>query len=315
VAEAPTISVVICAYTRARWDELTDAVRSTLAQTVAALEVIVVVDHNPELFERAREDLRGARVLESTGSPGLAGARNTGAAAAGAADVIAFLDDDASAATDWLEQLASAYDGANVLGVGGRIDPLWRAPRPLWFPEEFNWVVGCSYRGLPTQRAAVRNMIGANMSVRREVLGTIGGFREELGRLRSGAGAAEETDLCIRGSQRFPAGVWLYVPSAIVSHCVGLERTTWAFFRRRCFHEGLAKAALVSGTGAAAGLQSERSYVRRVLPAGVARGLLAPLRGQRDGVRRAGAIVVGLAYTAAGYIRGRVLQRTRRSAA
>jgi glycosyltransferase involved in cell wall biosynthesis len=315
VPDAPTISVVICAYTRARWDELIEAVASTLTQTVAALEVIVVVDHNPELFERAREELDGARVLESTGSPGLAGARNTGAAAAAAADVIAFLDDDASAATDWLEQLASEYDGANVLGVGGRIDPLWQAPRPVWFPEEFNWVVGCSYRGLPTQRAAVRNMIGANMSVRREVLEAIGGFREELGRLRSGAGAAEETDLCIRGSERFPGGVWLYVPAAVVGHSVGLERTTWAFFRRRCFHEGLAKAALVSGTGASAGLESERRYVRRVLPAGVARGLLGSLRGQREDARRAAAIVVGLGYTAAGYVRGRVRQRMARPSA
>jgi GT2 family glycosyltransferase len=308
VTDAATISVVICAYTRARWDDLVGAVASALAQSVAPLEVIVVVDHNPQLLERAREELNGVRVLESTGAPGLAGARNTGAAAA-AAEVIAFLDDDASAAPDWLEQIASAYAGEHVLGVGGRIDPLWQAPRPAWFPEEFNWVVGCSYRGLPTEPAPVRNMIGANMSVRRDVLEAIGGFREELGRLRNGAGAAEETDLCIRGSARFPGGVWLYLPSAAVSHSVGVQRTTWAFFHRRCYHEGLAKAALVVGTGTSAGLESERRYVRRVLPAGVARALAGSARGERGGARRAAAIAAGLAYTAAGYARGRLWRR------
>jgi len=300
--------VVICAYTRARWDELLGAVRSTLEQTAMPLEVIVVVDNNHELFDLARQQFDGVRVIESTRDPGLAGARNSGAAAA-TGDVLAFIDDDASAARDWLAQLAGAYASEDVLGVGGRIDPLWQVPRPLWFPEEFNWVVGCSYRGLPTQPAAVRNMIGANMSVRRSVLEAIGGFREELGRTRSGAGAAEETDLCIRGSARFPGGRWMYLPSAAVSHSVSAQRATWAYFRRRCYHEGLAKAALVAGAGAAAGLESERSYVLRVLPFGVLRALAARARGERGGAERAGAITVGLAYTAVGYLRGRLGRR------
>jgi GT2 family glycosyltransferase len=309
VAEETTISVVICAYTRARWDDLLAALRSIQGQTAVAFEVIVVVDNNQELFDWARHQLDGVHVIESTRGPGLAGARNSGAAAA-TGDVVAFIDDDACAAPDWLAKLAGAYAGENVLGVGGRIDPLWQAPRPLWFPEEFNWVVGCSYRGLPTEPAAVRNMIGANMSVRRSVLEAIGGFREELGRTRSGAGAAEETDLCIRGSARFPGGRWLYLPSAAVSHSVSAQRATWAYFRRRCYHEGLAKAALVVGTGTSAGLESERRYIRRVLPSAVLRALAAGARGDRGGAGRAAAIIVGLAYTAVGYLRGRVGRRS-----
>jgi glycosyltransferase involved in cell wall biosynthesis len=298
-------SVVICAYTEERFTDLERAVASALEQTVAPLEVVVAIDNNAALLERAHGGLHGASVVANAHAAGLAGARNSGAAQT-TAPVIAFLDDDAHAARDWLERLLERYDDAAVLGAGGRIEPRWRTARPRWFPEEFDWVVGCSYRGLPVQTARVRNMIGANMSVRRDVLEAIGGFREDLGRLPSGAGAAEETDFCIRGSARFPDGHWLYVPAASVSHVVGAERTSWAYFRRRCLNEGLAKAAMVAGgAGSHGGLRSERAYVRSVLPRGVARGLLAALRGDRAGPLRSMAIVAGLAYTTLGYLRGR----------
>ena len=301
-------SVVICAYSEDRWADLERAVASALEQTAAALEVVVAIDNNAALLDRAQVGLGAASVVANEHAAGLAGARNSGAAQT-TAPVIAFLDDDACAARDWLERLLASYHDPAVLGAGGMIEPDWRTRRPRWFPEEFDWVVGCSYRGLPAHTARVRNMIGANMSVRREVLEAIGGFREDLGRLPSGAGAAEETDFCIRGQARFPDGHWLYVPAARVSHAVGAERTSWAFFRRRCVNEGLAKAAMVGGTGARAGLRSERAYVRRVLPLGVARGLLAGLRGDRGGPLRSTAILAGLTYTTLGYLRGRYFRR------
>ncbi len=295
-------SVVICAYSEERWDELVRAVDSALGQTAAAREVVVSVDHNPELLERARERFQPAvTVVANEQRAGLAGARNSGAHAT-SAPLVAFLDDDARAQPDWLEQIVQPYGDPSILGVGGRIDPDWRRPRPRWFPEEFYWVVGCSYRGLPTAPGPVRNMIGANMSVRREVFDALGGFSEDLGRL-------EETDFCIRGQRLFPDGVWLYWPRAIVSHSVAPERTTWRYFRARCFNEGVAKASMVAGTGHQAGLQSERHYVRRVLPTGLARELLRVLRGDTAGPERAAAIVTGLAYTAAGFLRGWIRRR------
>ena len=59
--------------------------------------------------------------------------------------------------------------------------PFWSANQPFWFPEEFNWVIGCTYRGMPTKNAPVRNLIGANMSVRKDVFTKVGGFRDFSG--------------------------------------------------------------------------------------------------------------------------------------
>src|SRR5215218_1588173 len=159
----PRVSVVICAYTEDRWTDLRAAVDSVRAQTAPAYEVIVVVDHNDELLARAERDLSGVRAVANSGRRGLSGARNSGIAAA-RGSIVAFLDDDATAAPDWLTQLLRPYGEARVVAVGGSVLPRWAAGRPRAFPEEFDWVVGCTYRGLRQDAGPVRNVIGANMS-------------------------------------------------------------------------------------------------------------------------------------------------------
>ena len=47
----PLVSVVICAYTEARWDDLLAAIASVRAQRDhVPLEIVVVIDHNPALL-------------------------------------------------------------------------------------------------------------------------------------------------------------------------------------------------------------------------------------------------------------------------
>jgi len=290
-----TVSVVICAYTEDRWEDIRRAVESARNQTVPPHDVVVVVDHSPGLLERANLELTGVSVVPNTQRAGLAGARNSGVEATHGA-VVAFLDDDATADPDWLAELKRGYLTQDVLGVGGRIDPNWLAARPSWFPEEFNWVVGCTYRGLPVVPSRVRNMIGANMSARRTVIDALDGFRQQLGRL-------EETDFCIRGQELFPDGEWMYWPAAHVTHSVSPERSTWTYFKARCYNEGVAKAAMVMLTSRQAGLASERSYTLKVLPSGIVREFAQIGRLDFGGAARAAAIAVGLAYTTAGYAR------------
>src|SRR6266852_6777308 len=59
------VSVVICAYTDLRWKQTQEAVRSALAQRPAPAQVLLVVDHNPDLAARARRELSGVTVLDS----------------------------------------------------------------------------------------------------------------------------------------------------------------------------------------------------------------------------------------------------------
>ena len=96
-----TLSVVVCAYTTRRWTDICRAAESVLSQQWPVTELILVIDHCDELYDRACDRFGGdERVLirRNVEAPGLSGARNTGVAAAHG-DVIAFLDDDASAET------------------------------------------------------------------------------------------------------------------------------------------------------------------------------------------------------------------------
>ncbi|WP_212648238.1 glycosyltransferase family 2 protein [Deinococcus hopiensis] len=303
----PRISVVICAYTEDRWAELQAAVASAQAQTQPPHEVIVVIDHNSALLGRARAAFAGCSVCPNAQQRGLSGARNTGVEAA-TGEVVAFLDDDAVAATDWLASLGAAYADPAVLGAGGFIAPNWEGGAPAWFPSEFLWVMGCSYTGLPGRAAPVRNVIGANMSCRRDVLNEVGGFRHGLGRVGVFPLGGEETELCIRSAGRFPGGVWLYQPAAAVRHLVPRSRATGRYFLTRCFAEGLTKARVARLVGPGAALASERRYATQTLPLGVLRALGAALRGDGGGLLRAAAIVGGLLTVGAGYAAGQVLK-------
>jgi GT2 family glycosyltransferase len=297
-------SVIICAYTEARWNDLLAAISSVASQRLAAIETIVVIDHNAGLLERAQAELKGVTLLSNQEQRGLSGARNTGVKAA-RGSLIAFLDDDAVADPDWLESLTRACSLPNVLGCGGLVEPAWPTRKPSWLPEEFYWVVGCSYRGLPGTRSAVRNLIGSSMCIRREVFESIGYFRHDVGRVDAHPVGCEETELCIRAGRRWPAAAFLYEPAGKILHTVPASRSTWGYFCSRCFFEGLSKAQVADLIGARDGLSSERSYTFSALPKGVAHNLtLAITHGDMNGLTRAGAIVAGLSITAFGYASG-----------
>lgn len=306
-----TISVVICAYTLERWDDVARAIGSLRTQSRRPDQVVLVVDHNDEMLERAADAFAAETafpldVVANTAGRGLSGARNTGIEWAWG-EVVAFLDDDAAAGPNWVEGLLTAYADPAVAGVGGGATPDWGGEgAPAWFPEEFGWVVGCSYRGLPETAEEVRNFIGCNMSFRREVFWDVGGFTEGIGRVGRKPVGCEETEFCIRLRHRHPGVRLVFDPELDVRHRVSPDRRAWRYFRSRCYSEGLSKAVVARNVGAGDGLASERAYTTRVLPGGVVRGLAAGLRGDPVGFRRAGAIVAGLAFTSLGYLRGRI---------
>jgi glycosyltransferase involved in cell wall biosynthesis len=303
--DRPDVSVVICAYTEARWDPLVAAVEALVQQTCPPREVIVVVDHNEALLVRAGSALSTARVVPNEDRSGLSGARNTGVRHA-TGRIVAFLDDDARPDPVWLETLAAAFDDLAVVGAGGLAMPEWvDGPRPRWLPPEMYWVVGCSYVGLPTGVAEIRNPIGANMAFRRELLRDAGGFLEGMGRVGTVPLGCEETELAIR-IRRMTGGVVLHVPAARVSHRVTASRVTWRYFLSRCWSEGLSKALVARQAGPVVALASERAYAARTLPLGLARALRDVARGDAGGLGRAAAIAAGLIVTTTGYVRGRL---------
>jgi GT2 family glycosyltransferase len=267
-------------------------------------EIIVVVDGNPSLLDRVRRAMPDVTTVGNRKFPGAGGARNAGLEKV-RTEFVAFLDDDAEALPNWLDEHLAAYtDHPTAIGVGGELEPAWEVGRPRWFPPEFDWVVGCTYRGMPVHDGTIRNAISANMSTRTDVLRTVGGFRSNFGKVGA-ISLPEDTDLGIRVLEAFPEKQWVYQPSARARHKVPIDRSTFGYFCRRCFNEGIGKARLTAYVGPV-GLASEREYTYRVLPRSVARGLARAItRRDLGGLCEAGAVIVGFVIVVAGYLRGR----------
>jgi glucosyl-dolichyl phosphate glucuronosyltransferase len=159
----------------------------------------------------------------------------------------------------------------------------------------------------------VRNLLGGNASFRRDALELVGGFHNGIGRSAAKRPlGCEETELCIRLNQRAPGSLLLFDERATIRHSVPADRCRFSYFRSRCYAEGLSKALVTASVGVRSGLSAERRYSTRTLPSGVARALGDLLRGDVWGLGRAGAIMVGLFSTVAGYIAGSLTRRWRR---
>jgi glucosyl-dolichyl phosphate glucuronosyltransferase len=312
-----TASVAICAYTLLRWENLVNAVASVLHQLGPADDCLVVIDHNEELRSRAEAEFgahASVRVVANSGPRGLSGARNT-AIALTRGDILAFLDDDAVAGDLWLDRMRAALADPEVFAGGSAALPHWPAGgRPTWFPPEFDWVVGCSYVGLPDVRADVRNVIGAAMAFRREAFELAGVFSTVVGRIGTAPTGCEETELCIRLRRARPTARVTYLPDIAVTHHVTPERLSLRYFFRRCMGEGLSKARVSRLVGAGDGLASERTYVLSTLPRGVGRGLRRGLGGDLAGFSTSALIIAGTLVTGCAYLRGRLARSERLSA-
>ncbi|MBV9818805.1 MAG: glycosyltransferase family 2 protein [Solirubrobacterales bacterium] len=296
-----SFSVVICAYTEARWPRLLGAVASARAQTLEPAEIIVCIDHNPELAERCREAWResagGVRVIENRHFGRLGSARNTALEIA-RGDAVAFLDDDACAGPDWLLRLAELYNREpHVQAIGCSPRPRFERDRPTWFPDEFDWVFGCAYRGLPTEREPVGRLIGAAMSVRTAAALAVRGFHSD---------DHDDMDLSHRLIHHYGPESVVYDPSIQVAHHVTAQRLTWSYFWRRCFTVNRGKVLAYRDMEEAGNLNADVAFGWSILRNAVPRYVLAA------GERRplcAVASVAGLLLAGLGHLVGRISLR------
>jgi O-antigen biosynthesis protein len=312
IAGGESITTIICAFSLERFEQTLASVRSVLAQVPHVPSIVVVVDHNEPLEQKLRDALDSTVVIVPNQGPrGLSGARNTGIAHATGATV-AFLDDDAIAPPGWLATLQAEFADPRVMAVGGHAVPIWSGRPPDHFPEEFLWVVGCSYRGL-ARSGPVRNVLGCNMAFRAEVFDEVGGFDPAIGQLESTPlKRCDETELCIRARRRFPDAEVRIVEGATIEHEVSPARERFSYFWRRCFWEGVSKALLRRLTDERA-LDTERQYAIRTLRTAVGRDLrsIVALRAPGTALLRLAWVCVGFAAASFGYAYGSVYYRIR----
>jgi glycosyltransferase involved in cell wall biosynthesis len=224
------------------------------AQTVpAAPHEIIVVENGQDAAARDAfawpEDVR-VIVAER---PGLSHARNLGVSAARGA-IIAFIDDDAVAAPDWLAGIrrafaedAAAEDGgagrSRIGAVGGRVVPVWPAPRPSWLDAWHDGFLSVVDLGASPRLLEDREWLaGTNIAFRAEALAQAGPFAEHLGRFPDVLLGNEE--IALLGRLRALGWGVRYDPRIAVSHHIHADRLTQAWLRRRIAWQAIADLLL-----------------------------------------------------------------------
>ncbi len=257
-----SVSVVISVYSIDRADDVVDCIQSLRNQTLPPKEIIVVLDPDEALVAYYKKRLGSMIKLIVSDVYGLSSARNMGIMNSNS-ELIAFIDDDAVAARNWLKLLVENFDDSSVIGVGGRIIPIWPERNPDWFPEELFWIVGCSYKGLPIKKAPIRNPIGCNMAFRRGAFEKAGYFSTDTGRIGNLLMGHDDTEFGIRATKKLTGTVIIYEPNAVVYHRVSKNRVSLNYVLRRSFSEGYSKAFVTNSSQATrAALNTEKNYLR-----------------------------------------------------
>ncbi len=238
MTSGPRIAISICTYNR--YDVLPKAIESAIEQSTPASQYRVIVVDNSSNREVARSTAATYRkrpqvtyLVEERA--GLSNARNVSARECGT-DFIAFMDDDAIADRDWIKEILNAFDsfGPQTAIVGGRVDPIWGAPRPPWLHDAMLGSLSVINWGGKARVAGPQEWFaGTNIAFRTDTILQNGGFSTGLGRIGSGVSllSNEEVQLVARIQNR--GSQLVYAPAARVGHLVDASRLTRTWFRRR----------------------------------------------------------------------------------
>lgn len=216
------VSVVICSYNREKF--LPGALNSLINQTVDKnkYEVIIVNNNSTDNTEKiSKQFINENKELNVSYSveknQGLSYARNRGIEEA-KGEIISFIDDDAIARDDYVENLINTFDQYPEYGaLGGKVIPIFSNKKePVWMSQYIQGVVSKVDYGEKTKTFNKKYPTGCNMAFRKELFEKYGGFN---------------TDLVYRGDDKYVFYKLkknkvriLYAPKVFVNHNIDAYR-------------------------------------------------------------------------------------------
>lgn len=238
-ADAVAIDVCVCTFQRST--ELARLLESLAAQETAPRFRVLVADNHAEPVEAAHVELLArqlaldVRYLHAPAA-NISIARNACLDHATAA-FVAFIDDDETAAPDWLAQLSAAMPDADA--VFGRVQAQYDADAPAWARA------GDFHSKLPAQSEAGACGTGhtANVMIRRDSIGARR-FDPALG--RSGG-----EDTLFFALLRQDGARLRVAPAALVHEPVEHTRANLRWLARRACSSGQTHARMLRATGRA----------------------------------------------------------------
>jgi GT2 family glycosyltransferase len=274
MANAPLLSVCIVTYQR---PDFLARCLTALHGGLSADTEVVVVDASTNDQRRLVHDIDSSVVYVH--APALAGwmtrSRNEGLKRV-RGEIISFLDDDVVIRPGWEAGIRSAFSDPTVMAVGGRtcngLAGEERYDRPIGrlLPDG---TLTDGFASLPERALVdVDHGIGANMSFRRSVLATLGGFRDDY----PGTALREDTDVFLR--IRALGGRVVFARDAVVDHLPAPHVRGARFDTRYKLYGRRNHIVLLARNDGIASARLRRWVRRQFGSVAAARGLTAKLR-------------------------------------
>ncbi|MDW8034477.1 MAG: glycosyltransferase family 2 protein [Nitrososphaerota archaeon] len=163
-----TVSVIVVTYNRP--SSCRKTINSLLHQSVLPSEIIIIDDASSKPFKIAHPLVK---IFRNQFELGLSASRNIGVKIS-RGDIIAFIDDDAIADSDYIKNVKHAFLEYAADIIGGPVLPIFTIEPPKWFDvKQFGICIGINQKN---------DIIGCNFAVKRSVFEKIGYFNEALGR-------------------------------------------------------------------------------------------------------------------------------------
>jgi GT2 family glycosyltransferase len=182
--------------------DLKECLESLLVQTYTNFEILIIVDASSPKIRTVLnyyEHENRVKLFFNDNVIGISRARNLGIREA-KGDIVAFIDDDAVALTNWVENLVKCYDN-NIAAAGGKV-VLKNPP--------FHKILIALNQEQGNDERLVDFLVGCNMSFRKNNLLDVGLFNPSIDY------GNDETELAIRLVSK---GYKIkYCPTAVVKH-------------------------------------------------------------------------------------------------
>ena len=241
--DSPKYSVIII--TRNRADLLPKVIGSLLKQDYENGKYeIIVVDNNSDddtasIVERFKRQCPEKIHYIFESEIGMSKARNEGAKVA-RGEILVFIDDDAIASPNWLDDYSSLYEMfPDIVAGGGKIELVFQSCRPKWLSDEL--LVALGHLNLSDKETVLSfpdHPFGGNFSVKREKFISVGGFIEDFRNCNEEKAFFSKLHL-----SRYKVA---YSPKALVYHHIPTPKLRQMFFIRRGIKQGISNIKVIS---------------------------------------------------------------------
>jgi glycosyltransferase involved in cell wall biosynthesis len=235
------VSVIVCTYNRAKY--LEKCLESLHQQTYKNYEITIVNGPSTDETSKVIEKFPHLKIIHQEQLDGLSNARNLGIKAA-KGDIIGFIDDDAITNPDWIERIINTFETIKPqpICIGGKIEPIWEISRPEWLEE--NQISCLTVLDISKTPLVLKDnyLFGTNMAFEKNILKSLGGFSENLG--RKGDTLLSNEEGLIQDIIRNSGYHCFYHPEILVRHHIPKERLTKKWILKRYYWQGISDALM-----------------------------------------------------------------------